>query len=812
MKVKSFTKRSFSLLATTIILLAAWPVTIAGALDASSGFIFANETVAVNSVTDPNNGWTSNNLYAIFNNAADTVDYGLPTISLPANATIAGIEVLVEGRHTVEGDLDFTAALWNTSALEPDAYTSSKTAAVGTADTMVTLGGPTDKWGTTWTIPDFADATFRLRIGVTGSTGNADLDSVSVKVYYSVPTPTITTLSPLSPATYGTPVTFTATVSPTPTEGLTVNFYDGPTLLGSGTTSSGVASYTTTATQLKAISSPHAITAVFTGDSSFAGSTSGGALQTISPRPLTVSAAGMDKVYDGITLASVTLSTDALPGDDVSVAYISAAFADPNVGTGITVTVSGISISGADAGNYSLLSNTTSTTASITPRPIQVTPNPGQGKVYGEPDPLITFTSEPLAGSDTFTGTLGREAGENIGTYNITLGTLSAGSNYTLSLAPATFVITVKDLTVTANDKSKRVGEPDPVFDFTATGFAFSDTFFVPPTCGVLTAHDTPGTYEIACSGGDAGANYNLLYVPGTLTVNAANEAPTDILLSSSSVDENKPIGTVVGSLSTTDPNAGDTFTYAFCGGADDGSFSLDGSTLQTAAIFDYETKNSYSICIRSTDQDALNINEIFTISVNNLPDQATFADVPLDYWAWQYIEAIYRAGITGGCGTNPLMYCPTDPVTRDQMAVFLLKGIHGSSYTPPPATGTVFDDVPADYWAAAWIEQLAAEGVTAGCGSSNYCPLDVVTRDQMAVFLLRAKHTSSYTPPVAAGTVFSDVPVDYWAAAWIEQLAVEGVTAGCGNNNYCPLDAVTRDQMAVFLQRTFSLPLPSLP
>ena len=181
------------------------------------------------------------------------------------------------------------------------------------------------------------------------------------------------------------------------------------------------------------------------------------------------------------------------------------------------------------------------------------------------------------------------------------------------------------------------------------------------------------------------------------------------------------------------------------------------------------------------------------------------FADVPADYWARTWIETLYASGITGGCGTNPLTFCPEAPVTRAQMSIFLERGMNGAAYNPPTASGTVFSDVPADYWAAAWIEQLASDGITAGCGNGNYCPEDYVTRDQMAVFLLRAKYGAAYTPPAASG-VFSDVPADYWAAAWIEQLANEGITAGCGNSNYCPTQLVSRAEMAVFLVRTFNL------
>jgi len=183
------------------------------------------------------------------------------------------------------------------------------------------------------------------------------------------------------------------------------------------------------------------------------------------------------------------------------------------------------------------------------------------------------------------------------------------------------------------------------------------------------------------------------------------------------------------------------------------------------------------------------------------------FADVGTNYWARTYIERLYAAGITGGCGTSPLSYCPTAPVTRAQMAIFLLRAEHGSSYVPPAASGMVFQDVPANYWAAAWIEQLSAEGVTGGCGSGRYCPEGIVSRDQMAVFLLRAEHGSGYAPPVGSGSLFGDVPATNWAGAWIEQLVAEGVAAGCGNGNYCPTTSVTRDQMAVFLVRTFHLP-----
>ena len=170
-------------------------------------------------------------------------------------------------------------------------------------------------------------------------------------------------------------------------------------------------------------------------------------------------------------------------------------------------------------------------------------------------------------------------------------------------------------------------------------------------------------------------------------------------------------------------------------------------------------------------------------------PANGRFADVPVTFWAADWIEQLYQEGITSGCKQNPLSYCPISPVTRAQMAVFLLRTKHGSNYTPSPATG-IFADVPITFWAADWIEELYDEGITSGCSQNplRYCPESSVTRAQMAVFLLRTKHGSNYTPPPATG-IFTDVPVTFWAADWIEQLYQEGITSGCKQNplSYCP-------------------------
>ncbi len=178
---------------------------------------------------------------------------------------------------------------------------------------------------------------------------------------------------------------------------------------------------------------------------------------------------------------------------------------------------------------------------------------------------------------------------------------------------------------------------------------------------------------------------------------------------------------------------------------------------------------------------------------------------MPLASGFYPAIENLFHNGVTAGC--SGAAYCPSASVTRAQMAVFLLKSKLGRAYAPPAATGTMFADVPPGAFAAAWIEDLAESGISAGCGGANFCPNATVTRAQMAVFLLKAKHGSAYVPPPAAG-VFADVPAGSSFAPWIEELAAEGVTAGCGGGNYCPDGANTRGQMAVFLTKTFGLRL----
>ena len=115
------------------------------------------------------------------------------------------------------------------------------------------------------------------------------------------------------------------------------------------------------------------------------------------------------------------------------------------------------------------------------------------------------------------------------------------------------------------------------------------------------------------------------------ITITNVNESPTSIVLSRTTIAENVPIGTTVGTLTTLDPDAADTFTYALVAGtgsADNNKFTLVGTQLQTTAAVDFETQPSYSIRIRSTDAGGLPFESVFTIVVTNVNEAPTAINI----------------------------------------------------------------------------------------------------------------------------------------------------------------------------------------
>ena len=369
--------------------------------------------------------------------------------AVPSGSTINGIQVTIGRYADISCIRDNSVRLIKNGSVVGDdkAYgTNWPTGGIGTH----TYGATNDLWGQTWTAADINAANFGVALSAYNTAWllpTAYVDYMQITVTYTLPTTTTSiSATPASPTTYGTSITFTATVtgaagSNTPSG--TVIFMDGATTLGTGTLSgSGLTATATLSTSSLTVGTHGSITAVYGGDSNFLGSTSSSISRTVNPRVITVT---------------------------------------------------------ADA----------------------------KSKVYGTADPALTYTYSPaLVGSDSFSGTLTRAAGENAGSHAITQGTLSLSSNYTLSYTGAALTITPKALTITASDRGKNYGDTVNFAgtEFTAAGLINSDTVAsVTLSSAGADAWASIGTYPIvpSAASGTGLSNYTITYQDGTLTVSA---------------------------------------------------------------------------------------------------------------------------------------------------------------------------------------------------------------------------------------------------------------------------------------------------
>ncbi len=182
------------------------------------------------------------------------------------------------------------------------------------------------------------------------------------------------------------------------------------------------------------------------------------------------------------------------------------------------------------------------------------------------------------------------------------------------------------------------------------------------------------------------------------------------------------------------------------------------------------------------------------------------FGDVADDRYFSVPVTVLAEQGVFAGteCAAG---FCPDDPLDRKTMAVWIVRMLDGQD--PEAVTTTRFDDVAADSFHAPFIERMADLGVTTGCGDlTMFCPDDNVSRAQTATFLSRA-----YKLPEGPDPGFSDVPGDTWYTAHVARLAASRITTGCGDGTmFCPLDDVSRAQMATFLYRAPVVPAPLEP
>jgi hypothetical protein len=171
------------------------------------------------------------------------------------------------------------------------------------------------------------------------------------------------------------------------------------------------------------------------------------------------------------------------------------------------------------------------------------------------------------------------------------------------------------------------------------------------------------------------------------------------------------------------------------------------------------------------------------------------WADVPMDYWARSSIDTLYETGVTVGCSTDPLRFCPEGNLTRAEMATFLLRAVGGSA----GSTDGYFADAPPGSWYIPFIEGLYDLGITRGCNDDplSFCPMEEVNRAHISTFLLRSMGEN---PADSYHGYFSDVPEGAWYTPFIERLYELGVVGGYLDGSFRPDEIITRAEMAVLV------------
>ena len=343
----------------------------------------------------------------------------------------------------------------------------------------------------------------------------------------------------------GATVTFAITkaaVTVTPTAGQTkvygasdpVLAFTTSALVGSDTVGGSFTGALARVTGETVAGGPYAITLGTLASANYAISLTGGVTFAITKAAVTVTpTAGQTKVY-GASDPALVFTTSALVGSDTIVGSFTGALARA---TGETVAGGPYTINQGTlaSANYTI-GFTGGVTFDITRAAVTVTPTAGQSKVYGASDPVLTYATSTLAGSDTivsaFTGALVRVTGETVagGPYTISQGTLAA-ANYTISFTGAvTFAITAATLTVTPDSgKTKVYGGSDPTFTYTSSGLTHGDSVSVFTGALARVAGTFVGSYAITIGSLAAGGNYavTLAASPVTFSITPATVTVT---------------------------------------------------------------------------------------------------------------------------------------------------------------------------------------------------------------------------------------------------------------------------------------------
>ena len=569
---------------------------------------------------------------------------------------------------------------------------------------------------------------------------------------------------------------------------------------------------------------------------------------TITEKALIPSISGtVSKEYDGTTGVpaghglSITLK-DVIDGESVSATAVSYVYGDANVGQNKTITATGITLTGADAGNYVLSTTTASgSVGTITKKTLTPSISGTVTKVYdgtkAAPEGLSIALEGVVSGDDvTATATCSFEDanvgnGKAITASNITLTGDDAGKYVLRDTTAETYAgeITPRTVTIIADDKTAKRGEDMPVLTYTANGFIGGDTMTLEPELSCYADMTVAGTYEITVSGGSSSSNYTLAYQKGTLTVN--NRWLVTVKYGNDDADVSSYVEP---GSSFKLPDAPSKSGYYFVGWSDGNTTYKAGAMVEnitadttfTAVWREINIPDPNGITVTQPENGTVKVNpsngsagtlitvtatpdegyELAYITVDGekitgntfkMPDKAVtvsavfvpiefpFTDVKSGDWFYDYVAYVYSNGLMDG--TSATTFEPNANMTR-AMVWAILARIDGETVT-----------------GAAWATDARAWAMAEGV-SDGTDPNGLVTREQFATMLYRYAVAKGYDVSIGESTnilSYADfASISEYAIPAMQWACGSGIVTGVTDTTLVPQGTATRAQCAAMLMR----------
>jgi hypothetical protein len=530
-------------------------------------------------------------------------------------------------------------------------------------------------------------------------------------------------LSSPNPSNYGQTVILTATLSPTAATG-TVTFQAGSSTLGSGLVVNGAASLSVSTLSV----GTQALTAVYSGDTDDSGATSAVLSQVVRQAANTtvlVSSANPSAYGQSVSLTA-TVSPSTATG--------TVTFNDGSSTLGVVALLNGVAI----FPTTTLAVGVHSLTAAYS------------GDVDDGPS-----TSQVLT--------------QNVGTV-VTTTSLVSSANPSVYGQPVTLTATVSPSTATGN----------------VTFLDGATTLFVAGLSG--------GTAIFADAGLASGLhNLTAVYAGNSSDTSSTGTLALQVVSCGTVAESSLYTDSVGGPQSIAVTSSAESCTWNATTSASWIQLSTGSGTgtgTLTATIQENTTGYERSGTIEVGGQ---------SIAVLQRMTAAIFTDVPASAYYFDPVNLLYAKQITSGCSVEPADYCPSDVIPRWQMAVFMVRAVYGGDdFTA--STIPYFADVPVGAPGFRWIQKMYELGITSGCGNGDFCPGSSVPRDDMAVFITRMRYGSTALFDFPATPYFTDVTAESFGWSWIQRMRLDNVTDGCSATLFCPTTLVTRGDMAVFV------------